>query len=81
MIKVGKQPKITPRILAKFKQAACDLKEALTGDREANFLVYTPDFFVDDFTREEFERICLPIFKKMLEPVIRVLAKAQLSKD
>ena len=74
-------PKITPRILAKFKQAACDLKEALTGDREANFLVYTPDFFVDDFTREEFERICMPIFDKMLEPVIRVLAKAKLSKD
>ena len=74
-------PKITPRILAKFKQAACDLKEALTGDEEASFTVYTPDFFVDDFEREEFVRICMPIFNKMLEPVQRLLAKAKLSKD
>ena len=67
--------------MAKFKQAACDLKQELTGDQEANFTVYKPNFFVDDFTREEFERICMPIFNKMLEPVIRVLAKAKLSKD
>ena len=48
----GKEPKITDKIRAKFKQAACRLKIDLSGDEEADFVVYTPDFFVDDFTRE-----------------------------
>ena len=72
----GHEPKITPKILAKFNQAACELKIALTGDKDASFMVYTPDFFVDNFTREEFERICLLVFNRILEPVKRVLKKA-----
>ena len=47
----GVEPKITPRLKAKFKQAACELKIALSGDQDANFGVFTPDFFVDGFTR------------------------------
>ena len=54
----GKEPVITPKIRAKFKQAACELKIQLTADQDASFGVYTPDFFVDDFTREAFETIC-----------------------
>ena len=44
-------------------------------------MVYTPDFFVDGFTREKFEKICKPVLDLMLEPVKRVLEKAKLSKD
>ena len=38
--------------MAKFKQASCEIKIALSEDQEADFGVYTPDFFVDAFTRE-----------------------------
>ena len=77
----GKEPKITDKIRAKFKQAACRLKIDLSGDEEADFVVYTPDFFVDGFTREEFESICNSVLEKILEPVKRVLTKAGMSKD
>ena len=66
----GKEPKITDKIRAKFKQAACRLKIDLSGDEEADFVVYTPDFFVDGFTREEFESICnsvLPILPSVVK--------------
>ena len=33
----GREPKITPKMLAKFKQASCKLKEALSAEQEANF--------------------------------------------
>ena len=69
----GKAPKITDKIRAKFKQAACRLKIDLSGDEEADFVVYTPDFFVDGFTREEFESICNSVLERILEPVKRVL--------
>ena len=72
----GHEPQITPKILAKFKQAACELKIALTGDEDASFNVDTPDFYVEDFTREEFEKICQSIFNRILEPVKRVLQEA-----
>ena len=72
----GREPTITPKILAKFNQAACQLKIALTGDKEASFDVYTPDFYVEDFTREEFVKICQPVFNRILEPVKRVLQQA-----
>ena len=39
-----------------------------------------PDFFVEDFTREEFEKICKPILKGIFAPIDRVLAKVGLSK-
>jgi len=49
---------ITPRLLAKFKQSACELKIELSAEKEADFGVYTPDFFVDGYTREEFLKVC-----------------------
>ena len=56
-------------------------KQQWDGDEEADFVVYTPDFFVDDFTREEFESICNSVLGRILEPVKRLLTKAGISKD
>ena len=47
----GKDPKITPRIQARFKQAACNLKEQLSGEEEGYFSVDFPDFYVESVTR------------------------------
>ena len=76
-----KEPNITPRILAKFKQAACRLKIELSAAEEAIFNVEYPDFYLEGYTREEFLRVCEPVFARMFKPIDRVFEKANLSKD
>ena len=56
------EPQITDKSLAKFKQAATELKEMLSGDNEATFTIESLDFVVEDYTRQEFEELCEPIF-------------------
>ena len=75
------EPKITPRILARFKQAACRLKEELTGSEEADFIVDVPDFYLPDFPRAKLEEICKSVLERIMLPVIRVLAKSNMAKQ
>ena len=59
----GEEPQFKDKTLAKFKQAATELKEALSADTEATFTIESLDFVVEDYKRKEFEELCDPIFK------------------
>ena len=56
------EPPISVKSLAKFKQAATELKEALSGDNDTTFSIESLEFLVEDYTRQEFEELCDPIF-------------------
>ena len=56
------EPQISDKSLAKFKQAATELKETLSGENDATFTIESLDFVVEDYTRQEFEELCEPIF-------------------
>ena len=77
--KNGEEPQFKDKTLAKFKQAATELKEALSADTEATFTIESLDFVVEDYTRKAFEELCDPIFKQILEPIRRILKSQQMT--
>ena len=74
------------KALSKLKKSACELKEALAA---ANCFQYT--FFIESVTSEEdfnaevsrhdFEKICKPIWDRMIPPLDEALTIAGLSKE
>jgi len=84
-VKNKKEAIITPIIKAKFKAEAVRIKEELSSHNvnEATFYIEScglDDDFARVMTKVEFEKLCTPIWDKMIVPLNEALRKSGIAK-
>ena len=80
----GMEPKISAKVLAKFREQACEAKKFLSEKDNTETDVLIDSFgtsFETILTREEFEEINSEIWTRMFEPVTEALKEANIELD
>ena len=73
--------KVRAKRLARVREAVIDAKKQLSENTEAEIVVDLGDDELEFIlTRADFERVCGPIFSKVLDPVKEAMANASISK-